>query len=149
MIEWQWCRLADLSARQLYAVLATRAEIFVVEQNCIYLDPDGRDVGAMHLIAWSGTEVAAYARILDPGAAFAEPSIGRVLTAKAFRGSGLGRELFAKSIAHAEALYPGQDIRIGAQSHLERFYASFGFVKASEEYIEDGIPHIEMLRAAK
>ena len=149
MIEWQWCRLDDLSAQQLYAVFATRAEIFVIEQNCIYLDLDGRDVGAMHLIAWAGTEVAAYARILDPGTAFAEPSIGRVLPAKAFRGSGRGRELFAKSVAHAAALYPGQNIRIGAQSHLERFYASFGFVKASEEYIEDGIPHIEMLRASQ
>jgi ElaA protein len=146
MIEWQWCALEELSTRQLYELLAVRSEVFVVEQACLYRDMDGLDVAAMHLIGWSGTVVAAYTRILAPGTAFAEPSIGRVLTAKAFRAGGLGRELFARSIARVEGLYPGQPIRIGAQSYLERFYASFGFAKDSEEYIEDGIPHIEMVR---
>ncbi|HEY4367662.1 MAG TPA: GNAT family N-acetyltransferase [Steroidobacteraceae bacterium] len=148
MIEWQWCTLDDLSARQVYAVLAVRGAVFVVEQNCVYGDIDGLDLDAMHLIGWSGTEAAAYTRVLAPGASFAEPSIGRVLTAQTFRSSGLGRELFAKSIAHTEALYPGQNIRIGAQAHLQRFYGSFGFVRASEDYIEDGIVHVEMLRRA-
>jgi ElaA protein len=148
MIEWQWCRLDDLSARQLYAVLAVRGAVFVVEQNCVYGDIDGLDLEAMHLIGWSGPAVAAYTRVLAPGASFAEPSIGRVLTAQAFRSGGLGRELFAKSIAHTEALYPGQDIRIGAQAYLQRFYGAFGFVQASEEYMEDGILHMEMLRRA-
>jgi len=149
MIEWQWCVLDDLSARRLYAVLAAREEVFVVEQNCVYRDLDGLDLNAMHLVGWAGNDVAAYTRVLGPGASFAEPSIGRVLTAKAFRGSGLGQELFARSMAYAQALYPGQNIRIGAQSHLERFYASFGFAKASQEYVEDGIPHIEMLWVAQ
>lgn len=148
-IEWQWCRLDELSSRQLYAVMAARSDVFVVEQNCVYRDLDGRDAEAMHLIAWSGAAVAAYTRVLAPGAAFAEPSIGRVLTTHAFRGGGLGRELFAKSVAQVEALYPGRSIRIGAQSHLERFYGSFGFAKASAEYIEDGIAHIEMVKAAR
>jgi len=148
-IEWQWCRLDELSPRQLYAVMAARSDVFVVEQNCVYRDLDGRDADALHLIGWSGDAVAAYTRVLAPGTAFAEPSIGRVLTTKAFRRGGLGRELFAKSVAHVQTLYPGQSIRIGAQSYLEGFYGSFGFVKASEEYIEDGIAHIEMVKAAR
>jgi ElaA protein len=147
-IEWRWCSLEDLSARALYTLLAARSAVFVVEQNCPYEDLDGADLDAEHLIAWSGAEVAACARVLAPGAKYAEPSIGRVLTTKPFRTSGLGRELMARAVVRCEERYPGAPIRIGAQAYLERFYNSFGFVKASEVYLEDGIPHIEMLRAS-
>ena len=147
-IKWRWCSLEDLSARELYALFAARAAVFVVEQNAPYQDLDGADLDAEHLVAWSGEEVAACLRILRPGAKYAEPSIGRVLTTKLFRTTGVGRELMARGVARCDERFPGQPIRIGAQAYLERFYGSFGFVKASDVYLEDGIPHIEMLRPA-
>jgi ElaA protein len=145
-IEWRWCSLEDLNTRQLYALLAARSAVFVVEQNCAYEDLDGADLEAQHLIAWCGTEVAACVRVLAPGVKYPEPSIGRVLTTKPFRASGLGRELMARAVARCEELFPGRPIRIGAQAYLERFYGSFGFVRASDAYMEDGIAHIEMRR---
>jgi ElaA protein len=147
-IEWQWCSLNDLSAKQIYALFAARQAVFVVEQNCPYEDLDGADLDAEHLIAWSGDDVAACLRLLAPGVKYAEPSIGRVLTRKAFRTTGLGRELMVRGVTRCEQRFPKHAIRIGAQAYLERFYGSFGFVKASEIYLEDGIPHIEMLRRA-
>lgn len=146
MIQWQWDRFADLSAPQLYAVCAVRQAVFVVEQTCPYQDLDGLDQHAMHLIGWSGNEVAAYLRVLGPGMRFAEPSIGRVLTSKPFRGTGIGRTLVAMSLEHVERLYPGQGVRISAQAYLERFYGCFGFATVSAGYLEDDIPHVEMLR---
>jgi ElaA protein len=148
LFVWQSGPLSALSPQQLYAVLAARQAVFVVEQNCPYQDADGTDFKADHLIAWAGDEVAGYARIYGPEIKFPEPSIGRILTTQRFRGTGLGREVVARSIARIEQLYPRQNIRIGAQARLERFYNSFGFVTASTEYMEDGIPHIEMLRVA-
>jgi ElaA protein len=144
-LSWQWCRLGELSAEQLYAVLAARVAVFVVEQNCAYQELDGLDAGAEHLIAWSGTEVAGYLRVLGPGTRFDDPSIGRIITMQAFRGSGLGRELVAKGIARARERYPGRTVRISAQRYLERFYGELGFTTASEPYLEDGIPHVEMV----
>lgn len=146
MIDWQWCALSDLSARQLYKLFAAREAIFVVEQNCAYQELDGLDLEASHLVGWTGGEVAAYLRVLGPGTRFDEPSIGRVLTSKASRGSSLGRELVARSLAHIDERYPTHAVRISAQAHLEGFYHSFGFEVASSPYLEDGIPHIEMLR---
>jgi ElaA protein len=147
-IDWQWCRLDDLPARQLYAVVAARIAVFVVEQNCPYQDLDGLDFRATHLIGWerARAEVAAYLRVLEPGTRFAEPSIGRVLTTSAFRGAGLGRELTARGLDYIEKSYPGAGVRISAQEYLERFYRSFGFETVSERYMEDDIPHVEMLR---
>jgi ElaA protein len=145
MIDWQWCALHELTAQQLYALFAARQAVFIVEQDCAYQDMDGLDENAEHLIGWSGADVAAYLRLLAPGVRFAEPSLGRVLTTNPFRRSGLGRELMLKGLAHAYERYPGHVIRIGAQSYLEKFYGSLGFVVASEPYFEDGIPHVEML----
>lgn len=144
-VEFQWCRLAELSAEQVYAVLAARVAIFVVEQNCAYQDLDGLDADAEHLIAWSGKEVAGYLRVLAPGTRFDDPSIGRIITAKRFRSSGLGRVLVAQGIDRARQRYPGRPVRISAQVYLQKFYESFGFKTVSEQYLEDGIPHIEML----
>ncbi|HKU14647.1 MAG TPA: GNAT family N-acetyltransferase [Steroidobacteraceae bacterium] len=146
-VNWQWCRLGDLSAEQLYAVFAARIAVFVVEQNCPYQELDGLDTDAEHLIAWSGMSVAGYLRVLAPDTRFAEPSIGRIITAKEFRGTGLGRELVARGIERARMRYPGSPLRIGAQLYLEKFYQSFGFRTVSEQYLEDDIPHVEMLLA--
>ena len=148
LIQWQIVRLEGLSLRQLYAILAAREAVFVVEQACPYQELDGLDMDAWHVIGWSGEKVAAYLRMLPPGTRFAEPSIGRVLTTRDFRGQGLGREAMARAIEFMEATYPTQNIRISAQTYLESFYAGFGFVKVSEAYLEDGIPHVEMLRSA-
>ena len=154
MTEWQWSAFDDLSVADLYQVLQQRQQVFILEQTCFYNDFDGLDQGAYHLLGWrtagaDGTgerQLAAYLRVLAPGAKYTEMSIGRVLTSASARGSGIGRELLERGIAHAERLHPGHRIRIGAQRYLERFYASFGFVTFSEPYDEDGIIHVDMLR---
>jgi ElaA protein len=150
MIEWQWSGFADLTVAQLYEMLALRQQVFVLEQNCLYPDIDGLDPGAHHLLGWRSVdgrrELAACLRCLAPGAKYTEMSLGRVVTSPAARGTGLGRELVAEGIACAEKLHPGHAIRIGAQAHLEGFYAGFGFVTVSEPYDEDGIMHVDMLR---
>jgi ElaA protein len=149
MITWQWSSFADLTAAQLYAMLALRQQVFVLEQTCLYPDIDGLDPAAHHLLGWRDVDgkpaLAAHLRCLAPGAKYTEMSIGRVVTSPAARGTGLGRELVAQGIALAQRLHPGHAIRIGAQAHLEAFYASFGFVTVSEPYDEDGIQHIDML----
>ena len=149
MLRWQWCGLDELNAVELHTVFAAREAVFVVEQQCAYQELDELDLAAEHLIAWNGAQVAAYLRVLAPAVKFAEPSLGRVLTAKAHRGTGLGREVMRRCLEHVDAKYRGVALRISAQLYLERFYRSFGFVTASEPYPEDGIPHIEMLRSAR
>jgi ElaA protein len=148
IIRWQWCRLEELNAMQLHALFAAREAVFVVEQACAYQELDAWDLAAEHLIAWQGEQVAAYLRLLAPGVRFAEPSVGRVLTAKPQRRTGLGRELLRRGLHRVDTRYSQRDLRISAQLYLERFYRSFGFVPASEPYPEDGIAHIEMLRRA-
>ena len=148
MIAWQWCRFDELSARQVYALLAARAAVFVIEQNCIYQDLDGHDLGAAHLVGWSGDDIAACLRLLQPGVTFTEMSIGRVLTMSRFRGIGTGRELLRRAVDRIDEQHP-QPVRIGAQAHLQKFYSEFGFVADSALYLEDGIPHVEMLRPAR
>jgi ElaA protein len=149
-IEWQWSSFADLSNSDLYALLAARQDVFILEQQCFYPDFDGLDQDAHHLLAWvtrdGQRQLGAYLRVLAPGVKYAEMSLGRVLTAKAARGSGIGRALLAQGIARAERLHPGQRIRIGAQQYLEKFYAGFGFATVTPPYDEDGILHIDMLR---
>ncbi|MBN9095613.1 GNAT family N-acetyltransferase [Pandoraea pnomenusa] len=151
-MEWMCKSFDELGATLLYRILAARNAVFVVEQQCPYQDIDGRDPQSLHLVAQSRDasnqpQIAAYLRLLPPGLAYDEASIGRVITAASHRGTGLGRELLARAVAIAEAKWPNAPLRIGAQAHLEAFYGSFGFVKASEPYDEDGIMHIEMLRA--
>jgi len=151
-VKWQWHRFAELAPAELYALLAARASVFVVEQGCAFLDLDGLDASAWHLLGWIGEgdarTLAAYLRLIDPGCKYPEPSIGRVLTTAAFRGLGLGRDAMREGLERAELLYPGRALRIAAQQRLERFYAELGFHTVSAPYEEDGIMHIEMARSS-
>jgi ElaA protein len=147
---WRFVPFEALTVRELQYIYMARQAVFGVEQQCAFMDADGLDERAYHLAAWSPVqrEPLAYARLLEPGAKYAEASIGRVVTMPAARGRGLGRETMVRALAHAAATWPGIDIRIAAQSRLEKFYASLGFVVAGERFVEDGIDHTEMIRAA-
>lgn len=137
-----------LGVHRLYEVLALRQEVFVVEQNCPYLDCDGRDLQSLHLLGRNEQgKLICYARLLPEGIAYdGYASIGRVLSAPGVRGTGAGRQLVAKSIEMCLQFFGNQSIKIGAQSYLLHFYESFGFVSTGEEYMEDGIPHTKMIR---
>ncbi|MFQ3598103.1 MAG: GNAT family N-acetyltransferase [Chloroherpetonaceae bacterium] len=148
-MQWQCSSFAELSPKALYDILKARADVFVVEQQCAYLDLDGIDEHAHHLVLYGDFgDLVAYARLVPPHLKFQEPSIGRVLTVQAARGKGFGRRLMQESISRLTALYPNAPIRIGAQAYLETFYSAFGFVRVSDNYDDDGIPHLEMLRPA-
>lgn len=141
----------ELSTAELYAMLVLRSQVFVVEQQCVYLDPDGLDPEAHHLFGWAdagATTLICGARILAPGVSYDEPAIGRVVTASSARGRGAGRAVMVQALTECARLYPGRAVRIGAQLYLERFYTALGFVSTSEPYVEDGIPHVTMLRNA-
>lgn len=146
MLHWRWQRFDDLGVHALYDVLALRCRVFVLEQGP-YLDPDGLDRRAWHLQGRddAGT-LQAYLRAVDPGAKYAEPSIGRVLTAPEVRGTGLGRALMREGLARCASAWPGQAVRISAQARLRRFYEGLGFVAEGEVYLEDDIPHLQMVR---
>lgn len=147
-IHWYHKPFSSLSTSELYALFQLRIDVFVVEQNCPYQDADGKDVKSAHVFALDETGKAmACSRIVSPGVSYDEVSIGRVATAQQVRGTGVGRELMDKSIAAIEEKYGQVPIRISAQSYLKKFYESFGFSQVSEEYMEDDIPHIEMLRS--
>ena len=151
-VRWQWARLPGLTSAELYAALAARQQVFAVEQRCAFQDADGHDAFAWHLLGWTGTPepaLACYLRVLDAGRKFAEPSIGRVLTLPPHRGVGLGRVLMIEGLARVKATWPGWPIRIAAQQRLERFYASLAFRTVSAPYIEDDIPHVDMLHGAR
>jgi ElaA protein len=148
-VEWSWLRFAALGVDDLYDALALRCRVFVLEQGP-YLDPDGVDRRAWHLLGRDGRgALQAYLRVVDPGVKYAEPSIGRVLTAPEVRGRGQGRRLMAEGVGRCEAAWPGQGIRISAQAHLRRFYESLDFRAVGNEYLEDGIPHLEMLKGPR
>ena len=127
-LEWRSRTFDALELAELYAILAARSAVFVVEQKCNYQDMDDVDPKCEHLMAWDRDKLAAYLRIVPPGARYAEPSIGRVLTSAQHRGTGLGRELMRRGIQRTEQRYPGQPIRIGAQAHLVDYYGKHGFV---------------------
>lgn len=147
-MNWLCLPFAGLTTAQLYALLRLRSEVFVLEQACVFLDADGLDLDAWHLMAWDGDRLLAYARLLAPGVKADAPVIGRVITAAAARGTGLGHGLAAQAVRHCEGLWPGQGITLFAQSQLQTFYARAGFVAVGEDFIEDGIPHREMHREA-
>ncbi len=146
LVRWTLKHFNDLSPSELYAILRLRSEVFVVEQNCAYQDADNKDQRAWHLMGWLDDNLAAYTRLLPVGVTFAEASIGRVVTSQSVRGQDYGKELMRQSIEQLHRLVGVVPIRIGAQLYLKKFYESFGFVQASEMYLEDGIEHIEMIR---
>ncbi|MFZ9331598.1 MAG: GNAT family N-acetyltransferase [Chitinophagaceae bacterium] len=145
-IIWTLKDFAELNPFELYQILRLRSEVFVVEQNCIFLDLDDLDAKSQHLQGRSDGELIAYVRILPPGLAYSEPSIGRVVTSPQSRRMGAGKALMKKAIEETEAIYPNKSIKIGAQLYLKKFYEGFGFEQCSEVYLEDGIEHIKMLR---
>jgi ElaA protein len=146
-VNWRWCRFEALGVHALYDALALRARVFILEQGP-YLDADGLDLHAWHLLGFDNSgALVAYLRAVDPGRKYEEPSIGRVVVAPEARGRELGRALMREGIARCTAAWPGWGIRISAQARLERFYRSLGFELVDSEYLEDGIPHIEMLRS--
>lgn len=150
MLTWRFAPFDKLTTREVHDLFQARVGVFVLEQKCAFQDVDGLDPQCWHLLGSDGRggSLIAYCRIVPPGIKYDEPSIGRVLTTAAGRGAGAGRSLMREAVARTNALWPGKAIRIGAQRYLERFYGDFGFVKASEPYDEDGIIHIEMVRAA-
>jgi ElaA protein len=166
-LNWRCVAFAQLGTAGLYQVLQLRSAVFVVEQACVFQDMDGLDTQAMHLLGMpaqcaSGQksghatnnhsvdgQLVAYARCLKAGVAYSEASIGRVATHPSVRGSGAGHALMAQALAQMQALWGTQAVRIGAQAHLQAFYAQHGFVAAGDGYVEDGIAHVQMLRIAQ
>lgn len=146
--RWDFRAFDELDVSALYTLLRLRSEVFVVEQRCVFQDMDDADQQAMHLLGWDGQgRLGAYARCFGPGVKFAEASIGRVITAGHVRDSGAGHGLMREVIARLHGHWGRQPVRIGAQERLRAFYEQHGFAAASAPYDEDGIPHIEMLRA--
>ncbi|MGF7132451.1 ElaA protein [Paraburkholderia sp. EB58] len=150
-IEWRWKFFDDLTTTEVYAMLAARSQVFVIEQNCLYGDIDGLDTEAWHLFAFgpgeSKPKLAGYLRVLLPDESDADIRIGRVLTTADFRGMGLGNQMLARAVGHIAEQWPNVPVRLHAQAHLQGFYGAFGFVPISEIHEEDGIPHVWM-RAA-
>ncbi len=145
-IDWQTKTFNELTTDELFSILKLRQAIFVVEQECAYPDIDDTDKVALHFSGYIDEQLAAYVRLIKPGITYDYASIGRVVVAPQYRGSGLGRTLMLAAIEKLEECYPGESQKIGAQQHLEPFYNSLGFKTISDMYLEDGIPHIDMLR---
>jgi len=146
VLTWQLSSFADLGVDALYDLLQLRSIVFVVEQTCVFLDIDGKDKDALHLLGRDEAgRVVAYARLIAPGATYEEPCIGRVVTHPDVRKTGAGRELMTEAVRHTTQQFGDRPIRIGAQRYLEKFYRSFGFSPVGMPYDEDGIEHIEML----
>ncbi|QND51612.1 GNAT family N-acetyltransferase [Phyllobacterium sp. 628] len=139
----------EFSPRDLYAMLRMRVDVFVVEQKCPYPELDGKDIEALHLRLLLGEELVASARIRHAHGIDDTARIGRVVVSPAHRGKRLGDRLMAEAIAECERRFPGSPIALSAQSHLQRFYETFGFLPVSAEYLEDEIPHVDMQRPAK
>jgi ElaA protein len=146
-ITWQLKKFEELTGLEVYEILRLRSEVFVVEQNCVFLDMDNKDQESYHLQGRIGPSLIAYARILPPGLSYTESSIGRVVTSPSFRRSGAGIELMKTAISNSYTLFGIQPIMIGAQLYLKKFYEDLGFIQCSEVYMEDDIPHIKMIKS--
>jgi ElaA protein len=145
-LQWYVVPWHDLTLNDLYDLLQLRQEVFIKEQNCPFVDADGKDQDAIHLWARNGSGLmVACSRIGGPGYYFQEASIGRIVTHPQSRKSGIGKQLVTRSIEALYAHYGKQPIQIGAQLYLLRFYGSFGFVPLGDVYLEDGIEHVHML----
>ncbi|WP_224488134.1 GNAT family N-acetyltransferase [Robertkochia flava] len=146
-MEIQVKTFKELSIDQLYEMLRLRSEVFVVEQDCVYQDIDNKDQKAIHVLGYENGTLAAYTRIFNAGDYFERPSIGRVIVKMEYRKQNLGHEILRASIQTVETLYGHQTIEISAQTYLEKFYNVHGFLAVGETYLEDGIPHVRMIRS--
>jgi ElaA protein len=146
-IQWKIKPFEALTVNELYDLLKLRSEIFVVEQNCVYLDLDGKDKIALHLYGEFEGNIVAHARLFKAGISFDNASIGRVVVDVSYRDRKLGHDLMREAIAGIQLHFKESKITIGAQLYLKKFYESHGFVQISEMYLEDDIPHIDMVRA--
>lgn len=135
-----------LKIEQLYQLLQLRSEVFVVEQDCVYQDIDGKDQKALHILGYVKDELVAYTRVFAPGIYFKEAAIGRVVVKKEYRKHNYGHEILKASINAIEHSYNTAEIKLSAQTYLTRFYESHGFTQIGEGYLEDGIPHIAMVK---
>jgi ElaA protein len=146
-LQWKIKRFEALSVNELYNLLQLRAEVFIVEQNCVYQDIDGKDEKALHLIGEDSGNIVAYARLFKPHDYFEEASIGRVVVREKTRAQKIGHILMREAIQVIETHFEETKITISAQLYLKHFYESHGFVQTSETYLEDDIPHIRMKKA--
>lgn len=144
-MNWELKKFEELKVEEIYKILEIRNEVFIVEQQCAYQDCDGKDENAYHLYLQDNDKIIAYLRILNKGVSYDEISIGRVLVHKNYRGKGISREMMLKAINFIELNLNEKEIKIQAQSYLVDFYGSLGFKETSNEYLEDNIPHIDML----
>ncbi len=143
--QWRLRKFDELTTTDLYEILRLRERVFIVEQKCPYPDCDGKDFDALHLTGHLEGKLVAYSRLLGPGVRFPEVSIGRVVVAPEFRRQSLGRKLTLEALAGVREAFGPVPVRISAQAYLEKFYSDLGFKRVSDEYMEDWIPHIEML----
>ena len=144
MIQFKIKRFNELSTTELYEILQLRSEVFVVEQNCVYQDIDGKDQKAIHVLGYYEGVLAAYSRLFKPKAYFDDSSIGRVIVKASHRDKKLGHDLMKASIGAIKELFQETNITISAQLYLQKFYESHGFAIVGKSYLEDDIPHIEM-----
>lgn len=149
-VTWHCLHHRELDTATLYELLALRTQVFVVEQNCPYLETDGQDLigDTCHLLAHDESGLVGYLRLLDPQRMSGEVVIGRVVIAERARGSGLGHRLMEHALAECSRRWPGVSVYLSAQAHLQGYYGRYGFVAVTEVYLEDGIAHIGMRRAA-
>ena len=146
MLEIKTKTFQELSTKELYDLLQLRSEVFVVEQNCVYQDIDGKDEKALHILGYKKTQLVAYTRIFQPGDYFKEASIGRVVVKENERQHQYGYDIMKASIQAIKNHFNQSEIRISAQTYLSKFYNNLGFKAVGEEYLEDGIPHINMIK---
>ncbi|MCF6169018.1 GNAT family N-acetyltransferase [Lutibacter sp.] len=137
---------SELTTKELYKILQLRSEVFVVEQNCVYQDIDAKDQKALHVIGYKNNNIIAYTRIFKPGDYFLEASIGRVVVKQTERKFNYGHQIVKASIKAIKTNFKETTIKISAQTYLKKFYESHNFKQIGDEYLEDGIPHIAMIK---
>lgn len=150
-MQWRCLKFSELSTTQLYQLIKLRVDVFVVEQNCPYPELDDKDHqdDVYHLLGYQREQLVACARLLPPDISYPQVSIGRIASSQAYRRHGVGKQLLTEALQQCDRLWPQQDIQIGAQVYLINFYQNFGFIRNSDDYLEDNIPHVDMLLTQK
>jgi len=143
-IDYKWKNFDELSLDDLYAILNLRQKVFIVEQDCPYIDADYTDQDAFHLLGYQGNNLIAYLRAFKPGIKYEGSSMGRIVTEKNSRGLGLGKEIIKEGVRFLKKEYPSYEIVISAQHRLQHFYIELGFISRGDVYLEDNIDHIQM-----